>query len=178
MPDTTLPDFFYHTDVHTHRRGAGMITSVEPGEDTAGAERLSVGIHPWHADTGDIEAVRALALSDPRVVAIGECGLDRFRGPSIDIQQEVFEKHILLSEELRLPLVIHCVRAYSDLLALRKKHTPVQPWIIHGFRGKPELAQQLVRQGLYLSLGHLHNLAVPASVPSPHLLRETDSPAQ
>ena len=36
MPDTTLPDFFYHTDVHTHRRGAGMITSVEPGEDTAG----------------------------------------------------------------------------------------------------------------------------------------------
>lgn len=178
MADTALPEFFYHTDVHTHRRGPGMITSVEPGEDTAGAERLSVGIHPWHADTGDIDAVRTLALTDPRVVAIGECGLDRFRGPSPDIQQQVFEKHILLSEELRLPLIIHCVRAYNDILALHKKHNPAQPWIIHGFRGKPELARQLVRQSLYLSLGPLHNLAIPASVPPSHLLRETDAPAQ
>lgn len=172
-----LPDFFYSTDVHTHRRGPGLITSVEPGEDTTGAERLSVGVHPWHADTGDVAAVRRMALDDPRVVAIGECGLDRFRGPSLEVQQRVFEQQIRLSEELGLPLIIHCVRAFAELIALRLKYKPAQPWIIHGFRGKPELAAQLVRHGFYLSLGRLHNLAVPGAVPPEQLLHETDSPS-
>lgn len=178
MSSKPLADFFYSTDVHTHRRGPGMITSIEPGEDTAGAERLSVGIHPWHADTGDVAAVRGIALAEPRVVAIGECGLDRFRGPSLEVQQQVFEQQIQLAEELGLPMIIHCVRAFNELIALRLKYRPSQPWIVHGFRGKPELARQLVGHGFYLSLGSLYNLAVPAAVPAAYLLHETDLQAE
>lgn len=169
-----VPDLFHRVDVHTHVRRPGAICSVEPGEDTGGAEFLSVGVHPWHADTGDVGGVRRLALSDPRVVAIGECGLDRFHGPDMDIQLEVFRRHIALSEELGLPLIIHCVRAFNELVELHRRFRPRQPWIVHGFRGKPELAAELVRHGMYLSLGRLYNLAVPGAVPADRLLHETD----
>lgn len=170
-----LPELFHNIDVHTHKRVPHAIVSVEPGEDTSGAEYLSVGIHPWHADgDADMEAVRRMAMSDPRVIAIGECGIDRFHGPAPEVQLQLFEKHIRLSEELGLPLIIHCVRAYGDLIELHRRHAPRQPWIIHGFRGKPQLAADLVRHGMYLSLGRLYNLAVPSAVPACRLLHETD----
>ena len=170
-----LPDFFYSTDVHTHRRGPGLITSVEPGEDTTGAERLSVGVHPWHADTGDVAAVRRMALDDPRVVAIGECGLDRLRGAAMAEQLSVFRAQAELSERHAVPMTLHCVRAFDLILQARKAWHPRQTWTIHGFRGGPALAEQLLRAGCDLSFGPRHNAEAWNLTPENRRHRETDA---
>ena len=58
---------------------------------------------------------------------------------------------------MRKPLIIHCVKAFDSIIALHKEYRPQQAWIIHGFRGKPQLAEQLTRAGLSLSLGEHFN---------------------
>ena len=69
------------------------------------------------------------------------------------LQQEIFLKHVQLSEELGLPLIIHCVKAYAEIIALKKKTHPQQLWVLHGFRKNKEVAQSLIAQGIALSFG-------------------------
>ncbi|MBD5366132.1 MAG: hydrolase TatD [Bacteroides sp.] len=169
-------------DFHTHRLDAtDAIISLQP---TNAADIIasrphgtySVGIHPWDttapADT-DFDTVARLA-SLPQVVAIGETGLDRLRGADIATQELLFEQHIQLSETLRKPLIIHCVKAWDILLELHRRHRPSMPWGVHGFRGNPALARQLLDKGLYLSLGQHFNPATAALIPDHRLLAETD----
>ena len=93
-------------------------------------------------------------LHDPRVVAVGECGIDhRITATSIGEQIRTFERMIFLSEELQKPLIIHNVRATGEIMTLYKKYRPTEPWIIHGFRGNIQMAQQLQRLGIWISLG-------------------------
>ncbi|MDE5608182.1 MAG: TatD family hydrolase [Muribaculaceae bacterium] len=150
-------------DIHTHR-------PARPGD------LMSAGLHPWRSAEADPELMRAIdkRIRRPEVVAIGEVGLDALRGAPLDVQEELFEHYIDLSEELGKPLIIHCVRAWDRLLSLYKRRRPSQPWAIHGFRGKPELARQLLDAGMYISLGPRHNPATAAIVPSGRLLIETD----
>jgi TatD DNase family protein len=117
---------------------------------------------------------------DPWVIAIGECGLDKCIATPMPLQIEVFSRQIELSERLGMPLVVHCVRAFNELLQLYKQLRPTQPWVVHGFTGKPALAEQLIKHGFYLSFGKallvldsqtgrsLH------SVPLDHIFLETD----
>ena len=91
-----------------------------------------------------------------------------------DLQVKVFEEQIRVSEELKKPLIIHCVRAWEELIAIRKKCAPSMPWIIHGFRKKGEQAEQLLKQGFYLSFGeHFQESALRKAWPE-RLLIETD----
>lgn len=93
-------------------------------------------------------------LHDPRLVAVGECGIDhRITTIGISEQIQIFERMILLSEEFQKPLIIHNVRATGEIMTLYKKYRPTQPWIIHGFRGNIQTAQQLQRLGIWISLG-------------------------
>jgi TatD DNase family protein len=87
----------------------------------------------------------------PNILAIGEAGFDKLRGPSVELQRKVFEKQVSIAEDHKKPIIIHCVRAWDELLASHKKLKPVTPWLIHGFRGKKELARQLLSKGMYLS---------------------------
>jgi TatD DNase family protein len=66
------------------------------------------------------------------------------------------------------------VKAYSEIMALKRELRPMQPWIIHGFRGKPELARQLLCADFYISLGERFNPAAAAVIPADRLLVETD----
>ena len=173
-----LPQFFHDIDVHTHADPPGhpAIVCVSADGTLGNNPWYSVGIHPWEAADATEETfqrLRAMA-GDPRVVAIGEAGLDRRKGPAIDTQLPVFERQARLAEELRLPLVIHCVGATDMLLALHKRMRPAVPWIIHGFRGKPTTARQLTDAGFYLSLGQKYNPLVMQAVPQCRILRETD----
>lgn len=89
---------------------------------------------------------------------IGECGLDRVHGEcGMELQKEVFRRHISLSERLAKPLLIHCVKAFDELLRIKKETAPRQLWIVHGFRGKKELAIQLMKSGIELSFGERFN---------------------
>jgi len=111
---------------------------------------------------------------DSRIVAIGEAGLDKLRGASLDTQQSFFKKQIELSESLKKPLIIHCVQAWGELIRLRRETKPVQPWIIHGFRGKPELTKRLVKEGFLFSAGSKINKESMPLIPLDSLFCETD----
>ena len=114
----------------------------------------SMGIHPWFLNEANqntlMEFVRNNAHDDS-IAAIGEAGFDKLKGPSADLQRVVFEKQAILSEELRKPLFIHCVKSWDELIASHKKIKPEMPWLVHGFRGKKELAMQLISRNMYIS---------------------------
>lgn len=171
------------TDVHTHRRDAqGAVISVAPDEVRRPDLWYSVGIHPWDTPryAGEPELMLAAvgavrrAAADPRVLAVGEAGLDKLRGADIGTQLQLFEAQARIAEEVRKPLIMHVVRAADEMLALHRRLRPEQPWIWHGFRGGPQQARQLVSHGIYLSLGRRYNPDVPGAVDARYLLRETD----
>ncbi|MDE5687289.1 MAG: TatD family hydrolase [Paramuribaculum sp.] len=166
-------------DCHTHNPDStdGIICVSPDFSAFSPGKVYSVGIHPW--DTSDSLKMDFQALersaSHEQVVAIGESGLDRLRGASLDVQTQVFVRHIELSEFLRKPLIVHCVRCSAELLGLRRRLGPVMPWIYHGFSGKPELARQLTRAGILLSFGERGNVESFHGVPSECVLLETDN---
>ena len=137
---------------------------------------LSVGIHPWFAEECNIELMVKLEQwsSDPRLVAIGECGLDKNSKVSLSIQMQAFEMQIALSEKVQKPIIIHCVGCFNELFEIRNRVNPVQTWIIHGFRGKPELAAQILKAGCALSFGEHYNAKSVRVTPIDRLFIETD----
>ncbi len=136
---------------------------------------FSCGIHPWYADDSDAQLKYLFEIAtDPRIIAIGETGLDKIKGPSFSIQTPVFKRHIELSEQLKKPLIIHAVKAWEQLYHIRKDAKPTQPWIIHGFRGNPQIAQQMAREGFLFSLGDKFNVDSLEFIPKESLFCETD----
>jgi TatD DNase family protein len=122
----------------------------------------SIGIHPWNlksqnlkiSETQKLGDLESQCLGDLNIKAIGECGLDRVCDVDFEIQKEVFIKQLKLSEQIAKPLIIHAVRTYPDIIFIRKETKAKQPWIIHGFQGNMQSAEQLLRHdGIYLSLG-------------------------
>jgi TatD DNase family protein len=164
-------------DFHTHNLDADdALICVEPGFTPRCGAMYSVGIHPWHAGSATDEIIARLRYDARRecVRAIGETGIDRLHADTLPRQIELTRLHVALSEELRKPLVLHVVKAYSEIIALKRELRPTQPWVIHGFRGKPELARQLLRADFYLSLGAQFNRDAAAVIPAERLLVETD----
>ncbi len=165
-------------DIHTHNPDAGpqAIINLPLGADIPPRGAYSMGIHPWDTATAtdaDIERLDA-AARDERIVAIGECGLDALRGAPLERQEQIFLRQAAISEAVGKPLIIHAVRTHGRIAELRRRLKPSQKWIIHGFRGKPQLARQLLEAGCDISLGALFNPEVPAVVPPGRLHAETD----
>lgn len=115
---------------------------------------FSIGIHPWFLNENNygqlISFVKDLS-GNPDVIAIGEAGFDRLRGSSPELQWKVFKEQVAIADAKCKPVIIHCVRAWDELLSAHKKLKPKTPWLIHGFRGNLELATQLISKGMYLS---------------------------
>jgi len=137
---------------------------------------FSAGFHPWYADSFSIELMEELTTwtSDKRFIAVGECGLDKNSKIPFEIQVSVFEQQIILSEKAQKPMIIHCVGCFNELFALKKKINPHQLWIIHGFRGKPQLAGQALNAGCELSFGEHFNPESVRLTPTDRLFIETD----
>lgn len=129
---------------------------------------LSVGLHPWAVDSSWVEKVEQVrsAVCRREVWAIGECGLDKMRGVALELQIEAFRAQTDIADRVGKPVIVHCVRAFGNLLTLRGEYVAhcaemgrePQPWVVHGFRGKPELAKQLMAKGMLLSFGHRYNV--------------------
>jgi TatD DNase family protein len=116
----------------------------------------SLGLHPWFIQDSSWQAAwsNLEALAElPQVVAIGECGLDRHIDLPLALQTEVFIKQIELADKLHKPLIIHCVKAFAELIAIREKTKSRIPWIIHGFNKKEAVWQQLLNHNFYFSFG-------------------------
>ena len=169
--------FNIHTHVSVHPENE--ILSLAPEELSTDKRSFyaSVGIHPWTLteENADIQW-KALceSIKDKRIVAIGECGLDKLKGPSMELQTAVFKQEAALAEDSSLPLIIHCVKAFNELVQLKKEISPRQPWIIHGFRGKLPLALDCIRHGFYLSIGSHFQENTLKAIPLDRLFIETD----
>ena len=171
-----------YINTHTHSSNTPRdIYNVIVGKDVVPKAFFSAGIHPWFIT--EVEAqfqVLSELAKKPKCLAIGECGLDKLCVIPFELQMDVFKRQIELAEELQKPLIIHCVKAYNELLKIKKASKTAIPWIIHGFNQKEEIAEQLLAQGFYFSLGKaLLNPASNASkwvqkVPIERLLLETD----
>lgn len=112
----------------------------------------TMGLHPWYLQDFESQLeVLHHSSGNAHVLAIGECGLDKVCATDWDLQQRAFKSQIELAHERNKPLIIHCVRAYSEVLSmLQKVKVPV---IFHGFNKKPALAMEIIQQGYYLSFG-------------------------
>lgn len=155
-------------DIHTHQlpehsEDIGIVNRIIGKDKIADIEPesyLSIGIHPWYIDQIDDQLSELQKwINDPKVVAIGEVGLDKLSETSLDIQENVFIEQARIAEKAGKPLIIHCVKAWAELIAAKKKVSPKMPWIIHGYRGNGELAKQLIDQGFLLSFGDKFNPA-------------------
>ncbi len=153
----------YFVDIHTHNSHAHSdvieivnvdITDTMPSLDVG---LYSVGIHPWMVnqcyDVTSLFEVMERCLINENVIAVGEAGLDRCHKDTLAFQKEIFLKEIELSECHRKPLIIHAVRSYSDIIGMRKSSRAVMPWIVHGFRGSLQTAEQLLSHDICLSFG-------------------------
>jgi TatD DNase family protein len=156
------PEQGEYIDIHTHdskpEEGIFAVENVMAHEnlkpDAISARAFTSGIHPWHLNDNNqeelLEYVRNIADS-PNLIGLGEAGFDKLRGPSMELQKSTFEEQVKIAGEKEKPLIIHCVRAWDELLASHRNLKPDRPWLVHGFRGKKELADQLISRGMFLS---------------------------
>jgi len=179
-------------------RAAGVEAFVVPGVDEdssraalalAGAHAdvwAAVGLHPWRVAAGlavDLERLRELAAA-PRVVALGEIGLDgALVEPNLVAQREALRVQVELARDLDLPVLIHSRGATDQLLDVLGGARRHDPGVLHSFGGSAETAHELVRRGWVLGVGGVVSRpwskrarAAIASVPLEYLVLETDAP--
>ena len=140
---------------------------------------FSFGFHPNQSEKFNLDSTIPDLLLHPNCFAVGEIGLDKTISISIEIQQLAFEQQIRWSEELELPVILHCVRAWNEVAEIRKRLQPKQPWIFHGFR-KTSLLAAVLNHGLFVSIGTAvlwdeKLQETVASIPLESLFLETDT---
>ena len=142
-----------------------------------------VGIHPENLEglADDYLDQLAKLLEHPRVVALGEIGLDYHWDIPRDIQNRVFEEQLRLARELDVPVVIHDREAHGDVMELIRRYKP--KGLMHCYSGSTEMLKEVMRLGMSISLGGtvtFKNARVPVevaeAVPLDRLLLETDAP--
>jgi len=141
------------------------------------------GLHPWYADKLDVSEINIILeklIKSKSIIAIGETGIDKLKGPEMGIQTKVFKVHIEIAEKYGLPLVVHSVKAHNEVLKVKIESQSKIPWVIHNFNGSKQMAFDLINHGFYLSLSyHINNIHNRLSgylndLPIDRLFLETD----
>ena len=150
-------------DFHTHKIYAAespifAIRSLDISEIDNINEigNYSVGLHPWHSTTRNFEENLLLlekVLAQKNVLMLGECGLDALRGEPLPFQIMALEQQIQLAEKVGKPLVLHCVKAFNELIEIKKRLKPTVPMIVHGFNRSANIGNDLLKSGFLLSFG-------------------------
>jgi TatD DNase family protein len=179
---------------------AGVETTVTVGYSVASSRQsieiaaahesiyASVGVQPndtIHAAAGDWDEIVRLAES-PRVVALGETGLDKYWDTSpLALQQDYFDRHLRLSQQTGLPFIVHTRESDAEVLAMLREAHQRGPLagVMHSFTGSIETAAECVALGLYISFAGMVTFkksdalrAVATTIPADRILVETDSP--
>jgi TatD DNase family protein len=151
-------------DIHTHRQGENpgvrsilsLSLTGDQAIDLSENQEVSVGLHPWFATIEHLEEsffrLNEIAKS-PQVKLIGECGLDRLRGESLEKQLIILKKQLCLAAEINKPVILHCVKGFDELMAVKKEMKLDIPFILHGFNKHEALGRQLLNKGFFLSFG-------------------------
>src|ERR1035437_6107357 len=131
-----MPEHSLYIDIHTHQiptKPCVAVMNVFPDEslpnNLLSTCFYSTGIHPWYLNT---QQAYLKAISErmvlPQFIALGECGLDIFASASLEEQEKVFRLQIEISEAFKKPVIIHCVRAFNEIIRIKKDMKPIQPW--------------------------------------------------
>lgn len=137
-----------------HREDVVEITSLHLGQEK-NHKLFTIGMHPWWTESRPDQAQKASLrqlLSQPACLAMGEMGLDNLKGPALSLQMEILSDLLEIAAEMQKPVIIHCVRAFDQLIQLKKAFPSIHNWCIHGYGRHAQLAKQLTREGFYLSL--------------------------
>lgn len=165
-------------DSHTHRQAPypqGVVQGALEAEPLP-VQLYSYGLHPWHIPADPAEALSRLEekLCTEGCVAVGEAGLDTLCSTPMWLQVRAFKAQIELSEALGLPLIVHAVRTAQEVVQMRRDARARQPWIIHGFRGKPTVLAMYLNAGCHISYGERFNAESLRLTPADRLFAETD----
>lgn len=183
--------FFPFIDIHTHQVNTDENTlsvhniNIAQGENWSGATPYcSAGIHPWHIQQATLTQ-QLFQLENyckkQQIIAVGEIGLDKMIDVPLPLQISVLEQQIDIAVQYNKPIIIHCVRAFSEFIAMKKRLKPVVPFIIHGFNKNQMVANELLAADCYLSLGAAllqpqRNAAkIIKDIPLDRLFLETDT---
>lgn len=152
-------------DIHTHHdytnQGSTLFIKniLLPTQKIPYQGLFSAGWHPWYIENitlKEIESVLDEVLLNENMAAIGECGLDRAIETPLHFQKEVFNLHLEKAEMKDKPVIVHCVKAYSDLLEILKVRQPRQAIILHDFHGNLQQIDQLLKYNTYFSIGEIN----------------------
>lgn len=175
--------FNLHTHTFTNDDEVLELVNQYPKSFDDSVSFFSIGIHPWYIKEEDIEeevGIMEEKMQLQNCLAIGECGLDKRIEVPIELQVKVFEKQLALAEKQKLPVVLHCVAAFQELIEIKKRLDIQVPMVIHGFSKNRQLAKQLLDNGFYISFGK-YLLQKPEleevfkSVPNDRFFLETDT---
>jgi TatD DNase family protein len=170
-------------DIHTHRIDKSYQCLFNSELSAAENGFFSAGIHPWKADQWSSETKGELThlIAHPNCVAVGEIGLDKLKGPSLQIQLKCFEEQLLVAETSKVPVILHSVRSWNEI-RIKATNSSV-PIIWHGFN-RVKLLDDVIASGLCVSLGKdlLINISLQDAIrnaPIDRIFLETDdSPIQ
>jgi TatD DNase family protein len=188
-------------EVIDRARAAGVVAMLTIGT-TLKSSRLAIELAEAHSDIFAVVGIQPNYVSEaspddwqqvvelaahPRVVAIGETGLDRYWDFSpFELQRDYFDRHLDLAVERKLPFIVHCREAESeviDCLRLAQDRHGFFPGVMHSFCGDQSALDQCLKLGLHISFAGMVTFkrnddlrAVAARVPDDRLLIETDSP--
>ncbi|MBW4361545.1 TatD family hydrolase [Flavobacterium taihuense] len=175
--------FNLHTHKFTNQDTVLELVNQYPQEFDPTISFYSIGIHPWYIDKerldSDLQIIES-KLQEPNCIALGECGLDKRIEIPLELQQIVFEKQLLLAQKQNKPVVIHCVAAFQEVIATKKRLKIAVPMIIHGFSKNKQVAKELIDNGFYISFGKylLRNPELEIvfeSIPNDRFFLETDT---
>jgi len=179
-----------YINIHGHRQAdsieewvmMNLMAKDFPPDDIVNGY-YSVGFHPYNIGKADeqetLDKVR-MAVEHPRVLAVGEIGLDKSIEAPMEEQLRIFEKQVEIAESANLPVVLHVVRSFNAMVGFMKTQQPVVPMIIHGYNGSAQMAEELVKAGFLISFGEAitreHSKIIEAlqRVPVEMMFLETD----
>ena len=146
-------------NIHTHHLDDVNNISIYnqyPWEFVNNDSYYSIGIHPIFIDKSnpekDLETIK-LHIQNKKCLAIGEIGLDKLCEIDFDLQIDIFKKQLEIAELNKIPVIIHCVRSYQEILQIRKSMKLSIPFIFHGFNKNKNLLQQVISNNSIPSFG-------------------------
>ncbi len=177
-------DFHTHSMRHAEDNNVIEIISVHLGQEKE-SEYFTIGMHPWWTKAPVTPAQSeelVKQLQRKNCLAMGEMGLDNLKGAEMNQQMDILRSPLSIAEQQDKPVIIHCVRAFNQLIQIKKEFPKIKNWCVHGYGRHVTLAKQLIDQGFYLSLMPTMPLnkyqELIDTLPIERIFLETDSMAE
>lgn len=173
-----------YINIHTHRPRAGewAISNLYNHFELVSAPgNYSIGIHPGYIQEDDPDTQCMLLkkyIKHTNVLAIGECGLDKLSATNLSLQEKIFRIQLQWANDIHKPIIIHCVKAFDEVLSILSDMRVTVPVIFHGFNKKITVAEKILGHGHYVSFGkalmHENTADAFSQVPDGTFFLETD----